>query len=316
MVISSSKSVVETVLSELQKSFEVKVSEANHFVGIEIKRSADGSIFISQEVYIKQIIKRFGFEDANPISVPADPQTNVTGTSSVYLEDGEVPYRQLVGSLMFAAIVTRPDIAYSVGVVSRYLNKHTREHWNAVKRIVKYLAGTSNYEIKYDRQYSSLPLIGYADSDFASDLQTRRSTCGYVFKMCNAPVTWSSKRQSNVVLSTTEAEYVAASHASKEATWLQRLLTDLKECVVKPVVLNIDNQSAIRLIRNPEFHNRTKHIDIKYHFVREKFEDGEILPTYVNTSQQVADILTKPLPRVTFEKLRDLLGVIGEEMEK
>ena len=225
LLISPSKQAIETVLLELQKTFEVKVSEANYYVGIEIKRDIDGSIFISQEAYIRQIIQRFGFDNANPVSVPSDPQTNITGAvNSVYLEENEVPYRQLVGSLIFAATVTRPDIAYAVGVVSRYLNKHTQEQWNAVKRIVKYLIGTENYGIKYNRAHKSNPLTGYSDSDYAGDLQTRRSTSGYIFQVCGAPVSWTSKRQSSVSLSTTEAEYTAASLATKEAIWLQRLL--------------------------------------------------------------------------------------------
>ena len=210
--------------------------------------------------------------------------------------------------LMFAAIVSRPDIMHAVGVVSRFLENHTNMHWNAVKRIIKYLNGTINYSIKYESS-CSYNLVGYADADYAGDSQTRRSTTGYIFKLCNGPVTWASKLQRSVALSTTEAEYVAASNATKECIWLQQLLSDIKEDISKPTTVFIDNQSAIRLIKNPEFHSRTKHIDVSFHFVREKFENGLIFPKYVASCEQQADLFTKALPKNTFEKLRDALGV-------
>lgn len=309
IIMSTNMCVINKVLFELQKNFEITISKVKYFVGLEITQNKnDGSIFISQENYIKNVVNRFGLEDANPVSTPGDPHVNLSVDNGPVLKEGEVPYRQCVGSLMFAAIVSRVDIAHSVGVVSRYLNNPTNARWNAVKRILKYLLGTANHGITYKRQVH-LDLIGFSDSDYASDCKTRHSTTGYVFKICGGPITWTSKKQTSVCLSTTEAEYVAASQATKEVIWLQELLNDIGEKVNKPTILHIDNQSAIRLIRNPEYHNRTKHIDIRYHFVREKYEEGIITPTYISTTDQEADILTKALPKGNFERIHDLLGL-------
>lgn len=158
-------------------------------------------------------------------------------------------------------------------------------------------------------KYSNL--VGYSDSDFASDLDSRRSTSGYIFKLANGPVTWKSKRQDTVSLSTTEAEYIAASLACKEIIWLRKLLLHIGHRCSYPTKLHVDNQSAIKLIKNQEFHSRTKHIDVQYHFIREKYENKIIDVLYIPSEDQLADAFTKPLPRVQFEKLRSELGIIS-----
>ncbi|KAG5895509.1 hypothetical protein JTB14_009220 [Gonioctena quinquepunctata] len=239
---------------------------------------------------------------------PADPHTILIKVENISEKLTNIPYREAVGSLMFAAVVSCPDIAYSVGVASRFLNDPSKTHWNAVERIIRYLNATSELGIHYSKE-EQLQLSGFSDSDYASDKDTRKSTTGYIFKLCNAAVTWSSKRQHAVTLSTTEAEYVAACQATKEAIRIRRLMNDIGESVSMATPLNIDNQSAIKLIHNPEFHKRTKHVDIQFHFVREKFQDGEIEPVYVSTKLQEADLLTKALPRTSFLNLRNLIGM-------
>ncbi|KAG5871047.1 hypothetical protein JTB14_021194 [Gonioctena quinquepunctata] len=253
----------------------------NYLVGLEINRKSDGSIFINQSEYIKQIVQKFGQSDAKIVDIPADPHTILIKVENISEKLTNIPYREAVGSLMFAAVVSRPDIAYSVGVASRFLNDPSKTHWNAVKRIIRYLNATSELGIHYSKE-EQLQLSGFSDSDYASDKDTRKSTTGYIFKLCNGAVTWSSKRQHAVTLSTTEAEYVASCQATKEAIWIRRLMNDIGESVSIATPLNIDNQSAIKLIHNPEFHNRTKHVDIQFHFVREKFQDGEIEPVCFN----------------------------------
>lgn len=305
--------IIKMILSEMEKFFEIVIEEKpSYFVGMEIQQKDDGSIFIHQGNYIREIIKRFRLDDATPNSVPSDPNTVLSSESDSSLV-GQVPYREAVGSLLFAATVTRPDIMHSVSVASRYLNNHGQSHWNAVKRIIKYLIGTKDIGIYYKNDVNSGELIGYSDSDFAADLNTRRSTTGYIFKFCNGPVTWNSQRQHSVSLSTTEAEYVAASHAAKESVWLKQLLSDIGEYFDTPIKLCIDNQSAIRLIRNPEFHKRTKHIDIRYHFVREKYKNGQIDLKNVPSEEQLADFLTKGLPRAKFEKQKFDIGLRQNE---
>ena len=212
-------------------------------------------------------------EDVNPNDVPADPGVVLSCETSPFTDEKCVPYREAIGSLMFLAVTTRPDIAFSVNMVSRFQANPGQLHWNAVKRIFKYLKATSHYGIVYSPEdIDSFRLLGYSDADFAGDVDSRKSTSGYVFKISGGPVTWSTEKQSTVSTSTTEAEYIAASTAVKELLWLVQLLKDLDESEMCSggVPLLIDNQSAIKLIKNPVFHRRSKHIDVRYHFIREK----------------------------------------------
>lgn len=311
LVLSSDQNAMDSVLNDLKQKFEISVGVVSNFVGLEINRLKNGSIFIHQTKYVNEILKRFGFSEISPNSVPADPQASLSVENEGLLDEGEVPYREVVGSLIFAAIVSRPDISYAVGVASRYLAKHSMVQWNGVKRILKYLRGTANYGILY-KSNSSCEITGYCDSDFAGDVSTRKSTTGYNFMLCDGVVTWNSQRQSSVCLSTTEAEYVAAAHAAKEAIWLRQLLRDLGETIREPTLLYVDNQSAIRLIQNPEFHKRTKHIDIKFHFIREKVKDRDIEVQYIPSKLQIADIFTKALPKDAFHNLCVKMGMCLE----
>ena len=218
----------------------------------------------------------------------------------------KIPYASAVGSLMYAMIATRPDIAFAVGVVSRYMSNLGKKHWEAVKGILRYLKATKNMRICYGSQ--ELTVKGFTDSDYAGDLDNRRSTSGYVFTLAGGAVSWCSRLQTCVTQSTTEAEYVAASEACKEAIWLGRLVTDLgiKEQVP---MLHCDSQSAIQLARNPVYHSKTKHVDVKYHFIREMLEEKQIQLVKVHTTENPADLLTKGLPAESFAHCRRLLGV-------
>ncbi|XP_039301913.1 secreted RxLR effector protein 161-like [Solenopsis invicta] len=215
---------------------------------------------------------------------------------------------------MFLAIVTRPDIAFVVSHLSKFLNKHNQSHWQAVKRVFAYLIDSANVGIKYRRNKSKNELVGYTDADYASDLETLRSTTGYVFCMTNRPVTWSCQRQKLVTLSTTESEYVAAATAAKELIWSgthRKLLSGIR--CEKATVLHVDNQSKIKLVQNTEFHKRTKHIDIQYHYLREKCDSNEIHIEYVSPKLQKADILTKALSRNRFKELCESLSLVTKK---
>lgn len=214
-----------------------------------------------------------------------------------------------MGSLMYLVAGSRPDIAFAVGLVSRYLENPLEIHWNAIKRIFRYLNGTSSYGILYKSNVTNL-LVGYSDSDHAGDVETRRSTTGFFFKIGSGPISWCSKRQQTVALSTTEAEYVAASESVRELIWLRNLMTDVAPTIQNVPLLMVDNQSAIKLIRNPQFHKRSKHIDIKHHFIREKYSQNFFCLKYVDTENQIADIFTKALPKDKFIKFRSMMGVI------
>lgn len=273
---------------------------------MEIHRNREKkTIFINQNAYIKKIVEKFNMHDSKHISTPAD--NNVILTKSC--EDGSVdfPYRQAIGSLMFAAIVTRPDISYAVGEVSRYMDNPKPPHVLAVKRILRYLNKTAERGIEYSGL--STALRGYSDADFARDVDTRKSTTGYEFVVGEGIVTWKSCRQKTVALSTTEAEFMAACEGAKEAVWLHQLLRDVGCNQESPPTLHIDNQSAIRLIKNSELHQRTKHIDVRLHFIRQLYESKAILIDYVCSEDQLADMFTKPLAIQKFTKNIEMLGM-------
>jgi len=175
--------------------------------------------------------------------------------------------------------------------------------------VFRYLKGTIDMGILYDGSVKNACLQGYSDADYAGDLDTRRSTSGYLFLLANGAVTWGSSRQRTVSLSTTEAEYIAACESVKEGIWLTQLMNDIGYERLDPLTINIDNQSAIKLIKNPEFHKRSKHIDIRYHFIREKFMSGLINVEYVASKDQIADILTKILSKELFRNLRTRMGI-------
>lgn len=245
--------------------------------------------------------------NAKSVSVPADPHVILYPAHSDDDKSNKVPYREAVGSLVFLAAVSRPDIAFAVNSVSKYLNNHNIEHWRAVKRILAYLKGTIDYGIEYKNGGSKFGLVGFSDADYASDIETRRSTTGYIFFLANGPV--SSQRQKLVTLSTTESEYVAAAAATREAMWLRKLLRDIGYLIENETALFGDNQSAIRLVENSEFHKRTKHIDIRYHYIREKYVSKDIVVKYILSELQRADILTSALPKERIKKLCEIINV-------
>jgi hypothetical protein len=219
-----------------------------------------------------------------------------------------IPYHEAVGSLMYATLGTRPDISFAVQVVSRFSNNPGRAHWEAVKRIFRYLNGTKNLWLTYRKMDAKGKLTGYADAD-GSMAEDRRAISGYAFLLNGGAVSWSAKKQEIVSLSTTESEYIAATHASKEALWLRSLLSQLFEPTHTPTTLFLDNQSAITLTKDHQYHARTKHIDIRFHFIRWIVEEGKISLVYCPTNSMVADSLTKALPSAKVKHFACELGL-------
>ena len=220
-----------------------------------------------------------------------------------------VYYQSMVGSLLYAAIATRPDIAQAVGAVSKYNSCPTETHLTGVKLILRYLKGTINLGLKFEKTAGNSIIIGFSDADWAGDLDNRHSTSGNLFVMSGGAISWLSKKQPVVALSTTEAEYVALGAAMQEVVWLRRLLSDIKASPKMPTFISEDNQGTIAIARNPVYLARKKHIDIKYHYVREALTDGVIDLVYCPTQQMTADILTKPLSRDRYETLRHEMGL-------
>lgn len=306
LIASDSKQCIERVMFFLQKHFEIKSMSVGVFLGLEIDRRKDGSIHVHQSSYVRKVLKRFNMENCNPVATPSDSNQVLHGFTES--KASNYPYREAVGSLMYLSVGTRPDITHVVGIASRYLENPTTVHENHVKGIFKYLKGTINYGLLYFNS-KKLRLTGYSDADHAGDIETRRSTTGYVFFLGDGTISWSSERQKSVSISTMEAEYMAASEATKELVWLKRLLNELiPEKLDKPMFL-LDNLSAIRLVKNPEFHKRSKHIDTRYHFIREKFKDDVFSLEHITTKEMRADIFTKAMPKQRFQYLRFLLGI-------
>ena len=258
---------------------------------------------MDQRQYIQSLLKRYGLSQAKSATTPADVNVKLVKNDGVSKPVNQVNYQSMVGSLLYASIATRPDIAQAVGAVSKFNSCPTEAHLTTVKRIFRYLKGTINLCIKYERSADNR-LVGFSDADWAGDMNDRHSTAGNLFMMSGAAIAWSSKKQPVVALSTTEAEYVALSAATQEAVWLSRLLSDIKAPPQTPILIKEDNQGTIAVARNPVSHSRTKHIDIKFHYVREALEDGIIDLIYCPTEQMTADILTKPLARKQFETFR------------
>lgn len=307
LLFSTDKLALKEITEELQTILEIKIiTEPCNFVGMQIKQF-NKSIFIHQTKYTEQILQKFNMNEANPNSIPVDPHMKLCKEEGE--ADASIPYREAVGSLMHLATVSRPDIMFAVSLVSRFLNCYKQSHWNAVKKIFKYLRGTKDYGLCYTQTPQAAEVTGYSDADYANDLDTRRSVTGYVFIKNGAAVTWCSQRQQTVALSTTEAEFMAACAATKETMWLKQILGDINQYLQDSMYLFLDSQSAISIIKNINFHKRCKHIEVKYHFIKEKYHQKVIVLKYVSTGNQYADILTKALSKDKFQFLRNKLGM-------
>jgi hypothetical protein len=229
-------------------------------------------------------------------------------TPQLKAEMADKPYRGLVGSLLFAVVCTRPDLAQAVSVLCRFQQDPGPEHWKAAKRALRYAVGTAPIGLTFGGNNNVFELIGWCDADFAGDTDSRRSTTGYVFYLCGGIISFKSMLQKAVTLSTCEAEYDAAAQAAREAVWTLALLNEIcADILPTPISIREDNQGAIALSKNPVGHGKNKHIDIKKHFIRELTEKGTIALCYTPTLEQIADIFTKALPAPRFLELRKLL---------
>ena len=216
-------------------------------------------------------------------------------------------FKQIVGSLRYLCH-TRPDIAYGVGLISRYMVKPTTSHLVAAKRIMRYVKGTSSYDIQYSKNQSG-ELIGYSDYDWSGDKDDKKSIVAYVFMIGNAAFSWSSKKESIVALSSCEADYIAASMTACQAQWINMLLMELKLIKNEKMELRIDSKSAIDLAKHLVAHGRSKHIETKFHFLRDQVNNGKLEVKYCKTDEQIADLLTKPLKSSSFLYLKKKLGM-------
>jgi hypothetical protein len=220
-------------------------------------------------------------------------------------------YKQMVGCLMYL-LATRPDLTYSVCLVARFMDRPTEMHMMAIKRILRYLKGTLTHGVLYKHTANKeLELVGFSDSDYAGDLNDRKSTSGYVFMLGTGAVSWSSKKQPIVTLSTTEAEYVAAAACACQCVWMRSVLEHLQVKQGEGTMILCDNSSSIKLSKNPVMHGRCKHIDVRFHFLRNLVKDGIVELKYCKSEDQLADLMTKPLKLEAFCKLKRLMGMVA-----
>ena len=344
VVMAKQQTAVNAFKSDIMKKYKMEdKGPIYQFLGMKIDYDAKKrTVKLSQKRYTESLLKRFGMKDSKPVGTPADSSlqlielaparghqnredseiideedfvagssANSSSSAAEVKDPATVPtditrYRQIVGSLMHLAVATRPDIAFAVNVVARYMANPSKAHLVAAKRIFRYLRGTVDQGLTLGGE--DLVLIGYADADWAGELDGRRSTSGYVFYY-GGPVTWMVQRQKTIALSSTESEYYSLAEAGKEAIWLRSFLSALGVQTSSPTVIMDDNQGAIALAQNPVHHARTKHIDVKIHFIRDCIKNKVIEVQYVPIADQVADIMTKALARPLFRKLSSELGI-------
>ena len=302
----------------IAERFEVKdMGELHYFLGVKVVQDLKAStVWLGQPAYSENIILQFNMQNAKTCRTPVNPSLKLSKSTEESTRVDQELYQSAVGKLLYLSTRTRPDIAFAVSTVAKFTSNPTEQHWKAVKHILRYIAGTVNFGLMFTRS-GSADCIGFSDADWAGDIDDRKSTSGYLFQVGGASISWKSKKQSCVALSTAEAEYMSLTLAAQEAIWLNRLLAELQfqKEPSKPALIYEDNQSAICMAKNPQFHGRSKHIAIKYHFIRDETKKGTIDVQYCRTDDMIADILTKGLYAERFEKLRDMAGVKDLELQ-
>ncbi|KAG7553691.1 GAG-pre-integrase domain [Arabidopsis suecica] len=300
------ESLLQRFKSSMKKEFDMTdLGKMKYFLGVEVIQDADG-IFIHQKKYAGEILERFNLLNANEVKNPIVPGVRLSKSGDGNKVD-PTTYKQLIGSLMYITS-TRPDLMYVVCLLSRYMADPYEQHMQAAKRALRYLKGTLGFGVFYKRKEVG-ELMVYTDSDYAGDIDDRRSTSGYAFLLSGGAVAWASKKQPVVTLSTTEAEFVAAAYCACQCVWMRRILEEFGLAQSGSTTIMCDNSSAIKLSKNPVLHGRSKHIDVRFHFLRDLTKEGVVKLVHCGTGEQLADILTKPLRLETFVRLRERLGV-------
>lgn len=308
LIFSNSKNETDKLKCILNSEFEIKdLGEVKHYLGMNVNVYKDCNkheIVVDQQQYIEELLLKFDMTDCRTADTPIESKLNVTKAEKC---TPGINYQKLLGCLMYLAVMTRPDIAYSVSYLSQFNTCYSVEHFNYAKRILKYLKKTKMYCLKFSNEGESLQ--GFVDADWASDSLDRKSYTGFCFVMSGTAVSWQSRKQRVTALSSTEAEYVALSEACREAIYLRQLLYELTGSLIT-IRLNCDNQSALKMVTNHQCHNRSKHIDVKHHFVREVVNSGKLSVNYLSTNEMPADLLTKGLGTVKHYKFMEALGIL------
>lgn len=314
LVFGTDNNEIASFKQTLSNNFHMKdLGLAKNYLGITIKQNK-GATIISQEKYLLAVLDKFKMTNCKAISTPMDQNFNVELLKRDKSEsiDVEMKCRQLIGCLMYAVSGTRPDLCVAVGFLSRFQHCASEILLKSLKRVLRYIKGTLTLSLIYKSNDSGIQ--GFVDADWAGDVNDRKSTSGYLFKIHDCLVSWYCKKQFSVSLSSTESEYIALSTAITEACLLKNLLNDfnMPNCEIE---IFEDNQSVIKLVYNNENNKRLKHIDVRYHYIMEKVKENFVNLKYVKTEDNVADILTKPLGKILFEKCRSFMLKVFVEGE-
>lgn len=315
LIVAKNMLEINILKSQLKGVFEMKnLGAAKKILEMEIhKNQKCGKLCLSLKDYIVRFFERFNMFHAKPVTTPLATHFKLSTQMSPQTEDERkqmtrIPYSSVVGSIMYAMVCTRPDISHAVIIVSRYMSCPGREHWLAVKWILRYLRGFVDLCLVYDKSTCFDKVTSFVDSDYAGDLDRRRSLTGYVLKLAGGLISWRATLQSTVALSTTEAEYMAITEAVKEALWLKGSVNSLG-LHQDSIVVFCNRQSAIHLSKNQMFHERIKHIDVRYHFVREHISHGDVMISEVTTEENQTNMLTKSISTCKFKHCLDLTSI-------
>lgn len=304
LILGEDLSEIKCLLKKMQKNFEVTINENPHFyLGLQIKKR-HGEYMISQSKYCKQIVEKYSMENSRAKDTPIVKEEKDQEQPS----NEDFPYKEAVGSLLYASCKTRPDLSYAVGYESRFMQNPTTENIKNVKRTMRYLKGTTDFGINYFSKNNDdlLQMHVYCDADHAGDKTDSKSTSGFVMIYGNGPIAWSSKKQKTVAQSSTEAEYVAAAQCCAQMKYMKTLIEELLDKKIK-TILHVDNESAIKMIKSGQISFNSHHIEIKHHFIHDELNQGWFTIKYCPSEDQVADIFTKPLQRVKFQQFRDFM---------
>ena len=306
IITGSSTPHINRFIDSLSQRFSIKdLGLLSYFLGIEVLRSSHG-LHLSQHRYITDLLQRMQMSNAKSISTPMCPHTTLSLSSGPAMDD-PTQYRMAVGSLQYLPL-TRPDISFAVNKLSQFMHQPTTEHWTAVKRVLRYLSGTRTHSISFSSK-NNPTLHAFTDADWAGNRDDYTSTGAYIVYLGSHPVAWSSKKQTGVARSSTEAEYRSVAATAAEICWITSLMKELGLSISQIPAIYCDNMGATYLAANPVFHSRMKHLALDYHFVRHQVQNGVVRVSHVSAHDQLADALTKPLSRPHFEGLCIKIGL-------
>jgi hypothetical protein len=324
LILGPKPQAIEKVVQGIRALWEIKdLGNVGKILGSRVRRNRQNrTLYLDQEAYITEVISRFRLQEAAPVTLPVGDRNTLIRGRPDELQADQALYQSAIGALTWITKSSRPDIAYAVGQLSQHCIDPKIRHWNAVLRVLRYLKGTAGYRISYGPKGPNSgttgavdwKLQGYSDADYAGDTTDRHSVSGQLWCLNRGPITWNSTKQRSVALSTTESEYIALSEACKQGQWLRALLRELQ----RPQYLNdtlatpifSDNQACIALAKDPVAHSRTKHIDVRYHYIRQLITYGKATVAYLPTGGMIADMLTKPLPITAYRRcIKELIAL-------